>query len=159
AGGQVAQRPGQGASQNNPVQPVQTGGVGAGGITPQGGVIGVTSKSKEASIKQYNGRSRYNEWTFVYLQTAQRPGQPGVPPGAPGPAGQGGRQGQGPQPFGMQQPNMPPGFGQPNRPPIGMPGQMPGQPFPNQQNPNTINGPGGTTITPLPPGPRRPGGQ
>jgi type II secretory pathway pseudopilin PulG len=166
AGGQVAQRPGQNANQSNPVQQAPTGSVGSGGITPQGGIIGVTSKSKEASIKQYNGRSRYNEWSFIYLQTAQRPGQPGMPQGIPGQGGpgQGGRGGrpgeqgqQGQQPFGV--PNMPPGFGQPNRPPIGMPGQMPGQPFPNQQNPNTIIGPGGTTMTQMPQGPRRPGGQ
>jgi type II secretory pathway pseudopilin PulG len=160
-GGQVAQRPGQSATQSNPVQQVPTGGVGSGGMTPQGGVIGVTSKSKEASIKQYNGRSRYNEWSFIYLQTAQRPGQPGMPQGMPGQGGQ-----QGPQPFGMQPGNRPPtvGFGQSNRPPFGAPGQFgqppgPGQ-FPNQQNPNTINGPNGTTLTPLTPGqPRRPGGQ
>jgi type II secretory pathway pseudopilin PulG len=159
AGGQVAQRPGQTATQNNPVQQPPTGSVGAGGMTPQGGVIGVTSKSKEASIKLYNGRSRYNEWSFIYLQTAQRPGQPGMP--------------QGPQPFGMQQGNLPPGaggggrggvggVGTPNRPPVGMPGQFgpPGQypgPFPNQQQtPNTINGPG-TTFTPLKPGQKPPG--
>ena len=138
AGGQVAQRPGQNATQGNPVQQVPTGGVGSGGITPQGGVIGVTSKSKEASIKQYNGRGRYNEWSFIYLQTAQRPGQPGMPPGGPGPGGPGGRPGQqgpqGQQPFGMP---MPPGFGQPNRPPV----------------------PGAATPTPNPQSQRRPGGQ
>lgn len=119
AGGQVAQRPGQGATQNNPVQAVGTNPQ-AGGFTPQGGLIGVTSKSKETSIKNYNGRSRYNEWAFVYIQTAQRPGQQGqqgiqVPgqTGAPG------------QPFGM--PNRP-GAGTPNRPPfVGSPGQQPGQ--------------------------------
>lgn len=164
-GGQVAQRPGQSATQSNPVQQAPAGGVGSGGITPQGGVIGVTSKSKEASIKQYNGRSRYNEWSFIYLQTAQRPGQSGMPQQSPnGPAtvgGPGSRQGA--QPFGMQPPQ---GFGQPNRPPFGAPGQFgqpsgqppgqfPGQ-FPNQQNPNT-GGPGG--FTPPTPNVRRPGGQ
>jgi len=30
------------------------------------------SKSKESSIKVYNGRTKYNEWAFVYLASAQR---------------------------------------------------------------------------------------
>jgi type II secretory pathway pseudopilin PulG len=48
------------------------------------GIAGVVSKSKDASIKIYNGRQKYNEWTFVYLQTAQRIGGPGGPAGTPG---------------------------------------------------------------------------
>ena len=149
----VAQRPGQApsATLSTPAQQTLQAGFGSTGTGPQGGIIGVTSKSKEASIKLYNGRDHYNEWAFVYIQTAQRPGQsagPGVGVGQP--QGLPGRQ---PGPFGMQpgampggrggqpngQPNFPPGFGQPNRPPIG-------QPFPT---PN---------ITP-PGQPRRPGGQ
>lgn len=165
AGGQVAQRPGQTATQVSPVQPVG-GNPQAGGIGPQGGIIGVTSKSKDASIKQFNGRSRYNEWTFVYLQTAQRPGQQGMPPQVPG--------GRNPQPIGTQPglippgsmgpggmpPGMPqPGIGTPNRPPFGAQGPFqPGQ-VPAGQNPNTVIGPGGTTFTPLTPGQRRPGGE
>ncbi len=39
-----------------------------------GGVIGVTSKSKDESIRLYNGRSHYNEWAFVYTPPAQAPG-------------------------------------------------------------------------------------
>jgi type II secretory pathway pseudopilin PulG len=150
----VAQRPGQApsATLSTPAQQTpQTGfGTGAG---PQGGIIGVTSKSKESSIKLYNGRDHYNEWAFVYIQTAQRPGQ-SAGPGIPGvQQGRPGQQGQQPGPFGMQPgampggrggqqngaPNFPPGFGQPNRPPVG-------QPFPT---PN---------ITPQGQ-PRRPGGQ
>lgn len=146
AGGQVAQRPGQSGTQINPVQPVGQNPQ-AGGFTPQGGLIGVTSKSKEASIKQYNGRTRYNEWAFVYIQTAQRPGQQGQQ-GVQVP-GQGGRPGQ--MPFGMQQPNMPPGIGTPNRPPFGGgPGSFPppGGSQPNQQ-----------PTSPFTPGQqRRPGG-
>ena len=116
-------------------------GLGNSGAGPQGGVIGVTSKSQEASIKLYNGRDHYNQWAFVYVQTAQRPGQPAGPPRPGGPGGrppQPGGQSQ-PGPFGMQ-PGSPggergfevprPGFGQPNRPPI--------QPFPA---PN-VTGPG-----------------
>ena len=64
---------------------------GAGGRT---GVIGVASKSKEQSIRLYQGRSRYDQWQFVYTAvstqagvgpTAQRPGQPaGGGAGGPG---------------------------------------------------------------------------
>lgn len=133
------QRPGQGSTLSTLAQQQQTqSGFGSTGAGPQGGVIGVTSKSKDASIKLYNGRSHYNEWAFVYVQTAQRPGQPagsGIPqPGRPG------QPGPGQQPFGMQQPGQtgpgqrpngqafPPGFGPPNRPPVNQ------QPFPGQPN-------------------------
>jgi type II secretory pathway pseudopilin PulG len=148
----VAQRPGQqpSATLSTPAQQTLQSGFGSTGAGPQGGIIGVTSKSKDASIKIYNGRERYNEWAFVYVQTAQRPGQ-SAGPGIPGSQGGPGQQGQRPGPFGMQPGAMPggrpgqqpngqqPGFGQPNRPPIG-------QPFPS---PN-VSQPGQ---------PRRPGGQ
>lgn len=159
---QVAQRPGQSATAtlSTPAQQTLQSGFGSTGIGAQGGVIGVTSKSKEPSIKVYNGRSHYNEWSFVFVQTAQRPGQSVNLPGIPG---QRGGQGQ-PGPFGMQPGGVPggrggpngeaprPGFGQPNRPPsqFGQPNQQ----FPNQ-NPN---GPPGTTFTPLTQPQRRPGG-
>lgn len=127
---QTAQQPGQATSttqQSNPGQTLQSG-LGSTGTGPQGGVIGVTSKSKETSIKLYNGRSKYNEWAFVYIQTAQRPGQ-SAGPGLPNGQGQPGQQN---GPFGMQngptrvggppgqrQNGQPPfGTGQPNRPPI-----------------------------------------
>ena len=148
-----AQRPGQTPSANlsTPAQQTLQAGFGGTGAGPQGGVIGVTSKSKDESIKLYNGRSHYNEWAFVYIQTAQRPGQsagPGLPNGPGQNPGRGGQPGQQPGPFGMQpgqfpggrgqqqpngQPSLPPGFGQPNRPPIGNP-----NPFPQ---PN-VTGPG-----------------
>lgn len=63
------------------------------------GIMGVTSTSKEKSIKQLNGKDHYNEWLFVYdprLDTT-RPGVPGAGgagnPGVPvggqvGPGGQ-----------------------------------------------------------------------
>jgi type II secretory pathway pseudopilin PulG len=190
---QVAGRPGQQANTrlSTPAQQQSQSGF-TGGIGAQGGVIGVTSKSKEQSIKVYNGRDHYNEWAFIFVQTAQRPGQSvnlqGLPgQGQGGPGGRGGpgqNTGPGGGPFGMQPggfpggrggPQGPPGFGVPNRPPIGMPGQFPGQ-FPQNgfpqnfpqngfpqnpgQNPNTIQGPNGTTFTPVaPPQPRRPPGQ
>ena len=169
----VAQRPGQQATStiSTPAQSqlIQSG-FGTTGVGSQGGVIGVTSKSKDTSIKIYNGRNHYNEWAFVFVQTSQRPGQSAGPGGASpvqGRPGQG--QGQGQQgPFGTQPDNtrgpadrqfdaQRQGFGQPNRPPINMPNGM-------QQNPNgsftTPNG--STTFTPIPganPQPRRPGGQ
>ena len=136
---QVAQRPGQQANTTvtTPAQQQLQSGFGSTGVGTQGGVIGVTSKSKDASIKIYNGRDHYNEWAFVFLQTAQRAGQ-SVGPGGGNPNQQG-QPGQGRQqsPFGMpgnfpggpgQQPNgqqQPPGFGQPNRPPI-QPSPTPG---------------------------------
>ncbi len=53
-----AQRPGQQprATLGTPAQQTLQSGFGSTGAGPQGGVIGVTSKSKDASIKIYNGR-------------------------------------------------------------------------------------------------------
>ena len=55
-----------------------------------GGVMGVTSKSTATSIRLYKGRSRYNEWQFVYAAPAAAPGtgaqpSPGQRPAGPGP--------------------------------------------------------------------------
>jgi len=69
----------------------------------QGGVTGVTSKSKAASIRIYNGRTHYNEWTFVYAPPTPTPGAGGGPgSGTPGQRGQPqrGQQGQQGGPFG-----------------------------------------------------------
>jgi len=62
-----------------------------------GGIQGVTSKSKDQSIRLYNGRNHYNEWAFVYQPQVQQAGQGGAPgtaqPGQisqpPGPGGRG----------------------------------------------------------------------
>jgi type II secretory pathway pseudopilin PulG len=86
------------------------------GFGPQVGIVGVTSKSTEKSIKLYRGRGRYNEWAFVYMPATTAPGAPGtaVPgQGRPGTARPGGPAGSpaGPRPF-------TPGSGpQPMRPP------------------------------------------
>jgi type II secretory pathway pseudopilin PulG len=53
-----------------------------------GGISGVASKSKDQSIRIYNGRSHYNEWAFVYVQQQQAPGA-GAAPGGAGPGGRG----------------------------------------------------------------------
>src|SRR6185295_9006452 len=71
-----------------------------------GGIVGVASKSEKESLKSYNGRSKYNEWEFVYIP---RGPQPSTGPNAP----QGGQpqpQGTGAAPGGR---NLPPGSLQP----------------------------------------------
>jgi len=59
-----------------------------------GGIIGVTSSSKAASIRVYNGATHYNEWRFVYAQPTTTPGAGAPGAGAPG-AGSPGRGGPG----------------------------------------------------------------
>jgi len=54
-----------------------------------GAIIGVVSKSKDESIRLYQGRNHYNEWTFVYVN--QQPTSPVGPGGQPiGPGRRGG---------------------------------------------------------------------
>ena len=74
------------------------GGVG-GQFGAGGGIVGVASKSTEKSLRLYNGRSAYNEWTFIAVQRAQQagagaagaqaPGQGGARSGRPGERGAG----------------------------------------------------------------------
>lgn len=59
-----------------------------------GGIMGVASKSTATSLRLYNNRDKYNEWTFVFAQPAQgrgaaQPGAGGQRQGLPGPAGRG----------------------------------------------------------------------
>ncbi len=72
------------------------GGAAAGGAA--GGIIGVASKSKEESLRIFNGRTRYNEWQFIFVQQAT-PGQGGGAggPGRGGPGAPGGGRGDQPQ--------------------------------------------------------------
>jgi type II secretory pathway pseudopilin PulG len=89
-----------------------------------GGIQGVTSKSKDQSIRLYNGRGHYNEWAFVYIQPVQAPGAGGAPgAGVPGQRGQRGQPGQPPGPLG--------------------PGGLPGQRGRGGFGPNGPGGPGG----------------
>jgi type II secretory pathway pseudopilin PulG len=99
---------------------------GTGGTTA--GVSGVTSKSKDQSIRLYNGRGHYNEWAFIYMPQTQ---QPGCVPGSAVP-------GQSTQPG--QQRGQPPGQrGQPN-------------PFdPGAQRGRGSFNPGGANTPPPPP--------
>lgn len=125
-----------------PIGPSTVGGFVQGqGPGPSIGIQGVVSKSKDSSIKVYNGRTKYNEWAFVYMATAQgimppgqqggfpggtqRPGfnpqgqQPGGRPPIPFPTGPGGSQ---PSPFAPPSPmGQPSPFGNP-RPPARPPG-------------------------------------
>lgn len=109
------------------------GGIVGGGIGV-GGIMGVQSKSKEASIRIYRGATHYNEWRFFYNAPGRGgPGQRGMPgmgpggqpfpggPGFPGPGGGRGRgnfpggpgRGRGMGPGGMGPGGRGPGGGQP----------------------------------------------
>ena len=92
------------------------------------GITGVTSKSKETSIRLYKGRNHYNEWIFVYTPPAAAPGPAGAP-GTGGPRG-GGPRGGGPQ-----------GPGNPQIPPLGGPNSPAGSPNP-PGGPGNPTGPG-----------------
>jgi type II secretory pathway pseudopilin PulG len=121
-----------------------TGTPGAAPTVPSGGIVGVTSKSKEQSIRLYKGRNHYNEWLFTPAPRVAAPGAGGQ--GAPGVGGQrGGNQGpQGPQnPFGRG--------GRGNQPPGGRGPFGPAGPNPNGPNPGPQRG---QQPFPFPPPPR-----
>lgn len=102
-GGQPGRQSGPGQMQS-PLQSPPRGGFGStpsrGGFggTPAigaaigggaGPIMGVVSKSKEASIRIYKGGSHYNQWQFIGIVPQQQPGgrgqqQPGVMPGGRG---------------------------------------------------------------------------
>ena len=44
-----------------------------------GGVSGVVSRSSEASLRVYNGATRYDQWVFVPTETTDAPGRPPAP--------------------------------------------------------------------------------
>jgi type II secretory pathway pseudopilin PulG len=106
----------------------QPGSVGTAlGTTPTGGIMGVTSKNKGESLRTYNGKTHYNEWQFIALQTSIQGGAgpqggrgPGGPGGGRGPAGQGfpggGQPGGGPQRGGGRGPQRGSGPGGPGGP-------------------------------------------
>jgi type II secretory pathway pseudopilin PulG len=64
-------------------------GFGAGGTVP-GGIMGVTSSSAGKSLRLYNGRGVYNEWTFVAVQRNLNAGAGAQGANTPG-GGRGGR--------------------------------------------------------------------
>ena len=129
---------------------------------PAMGIQGVTSKSKDTSIRLYNGMDRYNQWAFVYLAASTQAGAGGVGFGRPGMGGPSGGAGQpfgqpgagGAQPFG--QPGG--GFGQPGGG-FGQPGQQTRPPAPGGfGSPGGSGGfgappaQGGSVFTPVNPG-------
>lgn len=160
------------SSPNSQTAPAPLGGTGrgargttAGGIGAQsgpgaapgsagatGGIIGVVSKSKDKSIRVYNGRTHYNEWAFINVQQVQAPGVGGVGGAvAPGQRGQRGQPGVGGR--GRGNPNGPQrGPFNPSSPgPFG-PGRGPTTPFPPATNPFQ-------PATPIQPGTGRGRGQ
>ena len=87
---------GRGPVPPSPASPQPGGAIGqAGG----GGILGVVSKSKEASIRIYKGATHYNEWQFIHASASNAPGGRGAPtpggrggvpmPGGRGPGGAG----------------------------------------------------------------------
>ena len=109
------------------------------GAAPAGGIMGVSSKSKEQSIRLYKGRNHYNEWQFMPVARAAAPGTGGT--GAPGERGGnrggqrggpgadtpqppgGGRQGVAPRGIGPNNPNQPNQPFNPFQPPGGRSGR------------------------------------
>jgi type II secretory pathway pseudopilin PulG len=137
-----------------PRAPGQTPGT-PGATGAVGGIQGVVSKSKAKSIRLYNGRNFYNEWSFMFVPQVQAPGAAGAPGGGTGPGGRGrgldpsgqpnGPGGPGPGGFGGRgrggSPTMPPG--------------APGSPLPTAP-PGGRGAPGGPAPTgPGPGGPPR----
>jgi type II secretory pathway pseudopilin PulG len=114
-------------------QPSQPGRGGFGSI-PGGAIMGVQSKSTEASIRIYNGAGYYNQWRFIYRGRGR--GNPQQQPGAPDGRG---RQGG-------------PGVGAPGGPgrggPIGVPGPGRGGPI-GMPGPGRGRGPGGGGRGPI----------
>jgi type II secretory pathway pseudopilin PulG len=140
--GQQPAPPAQGGRGTNPFAGAATPG------TAVGGIIGVTSKSTDTSIRLYKGRSHYNEWAFVYTAPAGAGGAGGA--GAPGGAGGRGQRGQGQNP----QPNSPFPNTAPFPGPNGPPGRGDGRgPF-GPGGPGG-RGPGGGAPSPFPTGPGR----
>jgi type II secretory pathway pseudopilin PulG len=65
-------------------------------VGPQGGVVGVASKSKEKSIRILDGKSVYNEWQFVFVPAQVTGRGAGGRAGTPGQGQPGPQRGRGP---------------------------------------------------------------
>jgi len=88
------------------------------------GIMGVTSKSTDASLRLYNGRGHYNEWAFVATQATTQAGAPSGAPGTQTPV-RGGRRGGPPAGGGLGTPGR---RGNPQRPTGQLPPfQLPGR--------------------------------
>jgi type II secretory pathway pseudopilin PulG len=138
---------GAGQTGRNPAPATSSGrGPQGGTIGAAPGIAGVASKSKATSLRVYNGRTRYNEWQFVYIPRTAAPGTGAPGTGAPGARGPGQRGGPGPMPPGTGPGGLPPGGSRGPLPPGGgtrgipqiQPGGMPGsgpQPYPQAPQP------------------------
>lgn len=77
----ATERPGEIAErqEETPERPVAAA-VPGGGTTrssdDRGGVIGVVSSSSEASLRVYNGATRYDQWIFLYTEASDAPASP-----------------------------------------------------------------------------------
>jgi type II secretory pathway pseudopilin PulG len=125
-----------GAGRGGPPSAAPAGRGGAPGAATATGITGVTSKSKETSIRLYKGRNHYNEWLFVFTPPAPRPGA-----GPPGAGGRGGPPGSGPPGVGGPR-GRGPGPGNPQGPAPGGPGGPRGNPNRGNRGP----GPGGPPV-------------
>lgn len=139
AGQQGTGQQGRGGAQGGgrgPQGPQPSASVFSGGAMP-GGIMGVRSKSKEESVRIYQGRNHYNEWNFIFVsQAPQGPGGRGQP-GLPGRGGPGGGPGRGGRGDGR-----------------GGPGTVFGPQGPGRGGPGTVFGPAGPGREgqPFPPG-------
>ena len=107
------------ASGQRATAPIGTAPIAGIGVSAAGGITGVASKSKDKSIRIYNGRTHYNEWAFIFTPQLQAPGAGAAGTAAPGQRGQ-------------------PQRGQPGQQPVGGPGPLGGQ-----RGRGTPQGPGG----------------
>jgi type II secretory pathway pseudopilin PulG len=131
----AAQTPGGRAGQPQQGRGQQPAGSAAPGAATAGGIIGVTSKSTDASIRLYKGRSHYNEWAFIYTPLTAAPGAGGAGAAVPGGRGRNGQPGQ-------NQPTTPGGL--PGRNGPFQPGPNGPAPGPGRNNlPNPFGAPGG----------------
>ena len=73
---QLGSQPSGNAGSAQPGQAVQNPGTGAqpGQTYGGGGVVGVASMSKTKSIREFNNKSNYNKWMFIYDPTQDRGG-------------------------------------------------------------------------------------
>ena len=112
---------------------------------PRGGVLGVVSKSEEASIRLYNDRNHYDEWLFVFAAATAQAGA--VAPGGRGDRQRSGEQegllqgGQGPRGQGPGGFGRPPGRQRGHGQGPGPPG-APGDPLGRRPNPPEAPGVG-----------------
>ena len=67
-----------------------------------GGIVGVTSASTRASLREYNGATQYNAWLFLGSQFSQEAGFPGGSAGSSGGASGQGQPGLSPVGGGVQ---------------------------------------------------------